>query len=197
MEGSGSYCNLFVNAWESGPAPETPFPQTTPPATAPAGGLELKDSADIVAELFPDHGYNCRQSTRTGPPKVREQIHHDANCPSEKPLCGMYLNNHDDGTRVIDYKCLSMNECYSDWFLGTSDSDRCQTWKPGFIKTVAYECTYCCAGDHCNAPASPLDINLILSNPEVLFNGNRDDLVALAKKSGLHRRLKGQVSLNR
>ncbi|XP_041371097.1 uncharacterized protein LOC121384678 [Gigantopelta aegis] len=60
-------------------------------------------------------------------------------------------------TRTIQKRCVDRHECYTKWWLQTSDNDMCLSLMTmgGTPSGVSIQCDYCCQGDDCNKDFFP------------------------------------------
>jgi prepilin-type N-terminal cleavage/methylation domain-containing protein len=138
------------------PASTTPPPSpttvsvaaTTPPK--PTGSPQLKGNYKNMTEerrtyrmCLPVPGIPC------------EQLTEEVVCDENAPFAMNILHNNDDGSRTVDRKCATEDECHSEWWLGTSDVDKCRRFNDNSVMTLKFDCTWCCTGKNCNAGVKP------------------------------------------
>ncbi|KAH3708408.1 hypothetical protein DPMN_067858 [Dreissena polymorpha] len=99
---------------------------------------------------------HCHQCS--GPIQICEQIHFSKPCLAPNNYCINRITNHLDGTKTVNRTCGNFDTCYRDWYLGTSDEDKCDVIKNN--QHVDFQCTFCCIHDDCNVPLRPDDNNL-------------------------------------
>ena len=58
-------------------------------------------------------------------------------------------------TLSFAFRCGNVQRCYKDWYLGSSDDDKCRQLTGGKVLTYDFECTYCCTKDSCNFDLHP------------------------------------------
>ncbi|XP_060555370.1 mucin-2-like [Ruditapes philippinarum] len=95
-----------------------------------------------------------------GPEFLCEKLFAPQTCSPPNNYCINKLTNHIDGTRMVTRHCGNFDTCYREWFLGSSDSDKCRNFEDNNIITLDFDCTYCCTSDNCNKPIKPLDKDL-------------------------------------
>lgn len=65
------------------------------------------------------------------------------------------INSFNQNDYFVVYSCGNFDTCYRDWFLGSSDSDKCRRFDENSIITLDFSCTFCCVSDNCNLPIRP------------------------------------------
>ncbi|KAL4216548.1 hypothetical protein ACF0H5_024271 [Mactra antiquata] len=95
----------------------------------------------------------CAQCS--GPADLCEFIYEEKPCAPPNNYCINRLVNSNDGNRVVERGCGNFNTCYNDWFLDTSDKDKCRNYDVNNLVTLDFKCTYCCISDSCNVPIRP------------------------------------------
>ena len=108
-----------------------------------AGGCAPKGSrqADVYADVV------CSQCT--GPIQICEQVHPEKTCSWPNNACGVHIKNNLDGTRQVTRGCMSQDSIWLEWYLGTSDEDKCDVIKNN--QHVDYQCTFACTASKCNS----------------------------------------------
>ena len=108
-----------------------------------AGGCAPKGSrpADVYADVL------CSQCT--GPIQICEQIYSQKTCSWPNNACGVHIKNKLDGTREVTRGCIAQDYIYREWYLGTSDEDKCDVIKNN--QHVDFQCTFACTGPKCNS----------------------------------------------
>ncbi|XP_052236313.1 multiple epidermal growth factor-like domains protein 10 isoform X7 [Dreissena polymorpha] len=74
-------------------------------------------------------------------------------CPDS--YCINEVTNNEDGSKWIDRRCGTYDECENDWWHSTSDDPDCQEYKPNENTMKDIHCTYCCTTDNCNMDIKP------------------------------------------
>jgi len=82
-------------------------------------------------------------ATCSGPEFLCEKLFDIQECPDDKPFCINQITNRKDGTRSVVRGCGTQATCYKEWFLGSSDDDKCTKWDDQFL-TLDFDCTFCC-----------------------------------------------------
>ncbi|CAM8657371.1 Prokaryotic N-terminal methylation site [Comamonadaceae bacterium] len=106
--------------------------------------------ADYYADV------QCHQCT--GPAQICEQIHFPTTCKWPNNVCGMHITNHLDGTKTVIRGCASNEFSYREWYLGTSDEDKCDVIKNN--QHVDFQCSYACTKKDCNSGLRPPEDSL-------------------------------------
>ncbi|WAR31477.1 hypothetical protein MAR_034019 [Mya arenaria] len=110
----------------------------------------------------PDNAVNFDTQCATcfGPPGICEQLYHMTACQPPNNYCINVISNRADGSRIVKRSCGNVDTCYRDWYVGTSDSDKCQNFDDRYVYTLDFDCTFCCTKDRCNVPIHPSDNTL-------------------------------------
>ncbi|KAL4219573.1 hypothetical protein ACF0H5_022147 [Mactra antiquata] len=87
-------------------------------------------------------------------------LHEPTNCEPPFNYCINKIINKRNGDREINRSCGNFTMCYKDWFLGSSDNDKCRGYDENNIVTLDFSCTFCCVTDGCNAKIRPDDNSL-------------------------------------
>ncbi|KAH3779296.1 hypothetical protein DPMN_157097 [Dreissena polymorpha] len=103
---------------------------------------------------------HCHQCT--DPIQICEQIHFSKPCLYPNNYCINHITNHLDGTKTVNRTCGNFDTCYREWYLGTSDEDKCDVIKNN--QHVDFQCTFCCINDDCNIPLRPAEDSLYKPN---------------------------------
>ncbi|XP_052261543.1 MAM and LDL-receptor class A domain-containing protein 1-like [Dreissena polymorpha] len=74
-------------------------------------------------------------------------------CPDS--YCINEVTNKEDGSKWVDRRCGTYDECENDWWHSTSDDPDCQDYKPDQNTMKDIHCTYCCTTDNCNRDIKP------------------------------------------
>ena len=106
--------------------------------------------ADYYADV------QCHQCT--GPAQICEQIHFPTTCKWPNNVCGMHITNHLDGTKTVIRGCASNEFSYREWYLGTSDEDKCDVIKNN--QHVDFQCSFACTKKDCNNGLRPPEDSL-------------------------------------
>jgi prepilin-type N-terminal cleavage/methylation domain-containing protein len=98
----------------------------------------------------------CRQCT--GPAPICEQIHFPTTCKWPNNTCGTLITNRLDGTKTVIRGCANNEFVRRDWYLGTSDEDKCDVIKNN--QHVAFQCSFACTTKDCNSGLRPPESSL-------------------------------------
>ncbi|XP_053387452.1 serine-rich adhesin for platelets-like [Mercenaria mercenaria] len=139
-----------ANATNTGNNIATTLLTTTP--------VPVKTTTHKPPYTIPPRPTTCKVCS--GPLFLCEKLYVDKTCDAPNNYCINKLSNHKDGTRTITRDCGSFDTCYRDWFLGSSDSDKCRNFEDNNIITLDFDCTYCCIEDGCNESIRPSDKTL-------------------------------------
>jgi len=91
---------------------------------------------------------DAKCSQCSGPLQICEQVRAVTTCSWPNNACGVWVKNSLDGTRQVTRGCLQQSTVYREWYLGTSDEDKCEAIKNN--QHVDFQCTYACTGPNCN-----------------------------------------------
>ena len=125
----------------------TPGPKPEGCGKRGVGTSPFTDAA--VAGKVPYKAVDCAGNDPTTC-EYMASAHGAVTCPAGS-FPSVKLVNAADGTRTIERSCMSAAQCKSDYYDQTTQLDVCTQYNPGRSNTAAFECTYCCAGDNCNA----------------------------------------------
>jgi hypothetical protein len=106
--------------------------------------------ADYYADV------QCHQCT--GPAQICEQIHFSTTCKWPNNACGTQITNRLDGTKTVIRGCASNEFSYREWYLGTSDEDKCDVIKNNVH--VDFQCSFACTKKDCNSGLRPPEDSL-------------------------------------
>ncbi|XP_052259949.1 coadhesin-like [Dreissena polymorpha] len=81
-------------------------------------------------------------------------------CPDS--YCINEVTNKEDGSKWVDRRCGTFDECENDWWHSTSDDPDCQDYKPDQNTLKDIHCTYCCTADNCNRDIKPAQDTLYM-----------------------------------
>jgi len=126
-------------------------------ACKPATRLNTYSEADVrsgpevcLRDYFKPYETPCPEdrkknycATCSGPEFLCEKLFDIQECPDDKPFCINQITNRKDGTRSVVRGCGTTDTCYKEWFLGSSDIDKCRNWDDQF-RTLDFDCTFCC-----------------------------------------------------
>ncbi|MCP5158846.1 MAG: prepilin-type N-terminal cleavage/methylation domain-containing protein [Gammaproteobacteria bacterium] len=155
------------------PSGQAPSAQTAGPPASTTGGTSSSTTTTVsttsttthklpfgspdYCKLHPDHPLcESRDGARTcrtclpGVEVLCEKLHQETSCPAGQNFCVTKITNHQDGTRSITRSCADFDTMYKDWFLGTSDIDKCRLYDQDNFITLKFDCTFGCMSDNCN-----------------------------------------------
>lgn len=98
----------------------------------------------------------CHQCT--GPAQICEPVHFPTTCKWPNNACGTVITNRLDGTRTVIRGCANNEFVRTDWYLGTSDEDKCDVIKNN--QHVAFQCSFACTKKDCNSGLRPPESTL-------------------------------------
>lgn len=90
-----------------------------------------------------------------GPPEACEIAFYEDDCQPPNHYCINHISNLDDGRKLVNRRCGNITTCYNEWYLGSSDDDKCRQLSSSTVLTYKFECTYCCIKDGCNVDLHP------------------------------------------
>ncbi|KAH3708409.1 hypothetical protein DPMN_067859, partial [Dreissena polymorpha] len=143
------------------PAPTTTSTTTTPKTTPitteqPTTIAPATQTTEAPPFQLGTESTKCHQCT--GPIQICEQIHFSKPCLYPNNYCINHITNHLDGTKTVNRTCGNFDTCYREWYLGTSDEDKCDVIKNN--QHVDFQCTFCCIKNDCNVPLRPAEDSL-------------------------------------
>ncbi len=112
------------------------------------------DPGNRQDDLYAD--VQCHQCT--GPAQICEQIHFPTTCKWPNNACGTQITNRLDGTKTVIRGCANNEFVRMDWYLGTSDEDKCDVIKNN--QHVAFQCSFACTKKDCNSGLRPPESTL-------------------------------------
>lgn len=101
----------------------------------------------------PKKALKCAQCA--GPPEACELAYFVDVCQPPNHYCINHVINLASGERRVERGCGNFETCYKDWYLGTSDDDKCLQLSSSNVLSYLFECTYCCTQDECNVDLRP------------------------------------------
>ena len=67
-----------------------------------------------------------------------------------------FVDNHADGSKAVTRRCGSFEkDARTEWWLGTSDDDKCRE-RIDIEQHVNFRCTFACNAPNCNQPGGSL-----------------------------------------
>ena len=113
-------------------------------------------------ECYSDGGGGYSDTTCSicaGPPASCDLAIYDDTCTYPANVCINKLTNLASGDKLITRRCGTSDEAYNDWYLGTSDDDKCRQSSGNKVLTYQFECTFACVKDGCNFDLNPQHTN--------------------------------------
>lgn len=111
-----------------------------PPAAAPVGTVNRPGAAGQA----PLQCHTCDPAM----PELCELVTVETTCTYPKNYCMTYVDNHADGSKEIKRYCGDYAEMYREWWLGTSDDDKCRMVDQDV--PLDFRCTFACETPNCN-----------------------------------------------
>ncbi|XP_053386602.1 hepatitis A virus cellular receptor 1-like [Mercenaria mercenaria] len=96
----------------------------------------------------------------SGPAFLCEKLYAPTECHPPNNYCINTIVNHKDGSKSVNRTCGNFDTCYREWFLGSSDNDKCRKLSASDEQRLDFQCTFCCVEDNCNTPLHPSDRTL-------------------------------------
>jgi type IV pilus assembly protein PilA len=100
----------------------------------------------------------CRSCT-PGAEDVCELIHEEITCSEPNNYCITFVDNQDDGSKVVRRGCGNFQRVHDEWYQGTSDDDKCRE-RINVEQKLAFTCTFGCTTDNCNDNLRPASESL-------------------------------------
>ncbi|KAL3870856.1 hypothetical protein ACJMK2_038891 [Sinanodonta woodiana] len=97
----------------------------------------------------------CFVCTGDSTPDTCEYQYEETQCDPPNNYCMNIITNSITGTRTVERKCTSFDDCYRNWWQGSSDEEMCQTYTPDASLTANFRCSFCCIGNKCNDNLKP------------------------------------------
>ncbi len=88
-----------------------------------------------------------------------ESIYKPVTCTSPNNYCITFLDNQADGTKKVTRGCGNYQRCYTEWYQGTSDNDKCRE-RINSEQLLEFTCTFCCTTENCNENLRPAEDTL-------------------------------------
>jgi prepilin-type N-terminal cleavage/methylation domain-containing protein len=129
-----------------------PDPNAKPAAAAkPAAPVAPAPPAQVAS-------IKCR-SCIAGADDVCELVHEEITCTAPNNFCITFVDNQDDGTKIVKRGCGDFERVRVEWYQGTSDDDKCRE-RINVQQNLAFTCTFGCTTDNCNDNLRPADDSL-------------------------------------
>ncbi|XP_062601477.1 uncharacterized protein LOC134263185 [Saccostrea cucullata] len=77
---------------------------------------------------------------------------------ADQQFCINKLVNNRDGSRTLDRRCATEQECRHEWWEKTSDRQQCVGYDQNSFTTTHFECSFCCTTPKCNKNIVPDDL---------------------------------------
>ncbi|XP_053388868.1 uncharacterized protein LOC128551935 [Mercenaria mercenaria] len=135
--------------------PITKATVTTTKARAPS--TILAASTSPPPKTLPPTTTTC--AVCAGPKFLCEKLYAPTPCPPPNNYCINTIRNHKDRTKAVDRACGSFDTCYREWFLGSSDNDKCRKLRDNYEQRLDFQCTFCLlkttVTPHCTQQTTP------------------------------------------
>lgn len=172
VSGDAPICTTYtsISASGSGCAGAVSVKPVTPPSKQVVAKppLQTQQPPQTTTPTPPpvDRDKNIKAEHRTyqrcaGPPEACEVAVYEDECPESAPFALNKVTNLADGTKLVERKCATREECYNEWWLGCSDDDKCRNFDPNSFYTYYFECSFCCTGNNCNSDLKPSKNSLV------------------------------------
>ena len=148
-----------------------PDPNAKPAAasTPPAAALTPAEAAPAAAAAKPSPpvtptppaqvaSIKCR-SCVAGAEDVCEVLHEEITCTAPNNYCVTFVDNQDDGSKIVKRGCANFERVRVEWYQGTSDNDKCRE-RINVQQNLAFTCTFGCTTDNCNDNLRPAEDSL-------------------------------------
>ncbi|XP_062602852.1 uncharacterized protein LOC134264577 [Saccostrea cucullata] len=87
---------------------------------------------------------------------ICEQFSTPLQCATpDQQFCLNILVNRRDGSRTLDRRCVTEQECRKEWWEKTSDRQECSGYNPSSYTAMEFTCSFCCSGSQCNKNIIP------------------------------------------
>ncbi|XP_061170019.1 mucin-2-like [Saccostrea echinata] len=130
----------------------TPTTTTTTPTTTTTTPTTTTTTPTTTTPKAPTSCYLCNGM----PIYICEQFSTPLQCDtSDQQYCLNILVNNRDGSRTLDRKCATKDECKTKWWDQTSDRQECSGYDPTSYTAQYFTCTFCCSSSQCNKNIVP------------------------------------------
>ena len=136
-------------AWKCIPDPNAKAPApaaSAAPVAKPVPPAAPKPPAQLAS-------IKCRACT-PGAEDVCEIIHEEITCTEPNNYCITFVDNQDDGSKIVKRGCGNFERVHTEWYQGTSDDDKCRE-RINVQQNLAFTCTFGCTTDNCNDNLRP------------------------------------------
>ncbi|XP_061165624.1 uncharacterized protein LOC133174527 [Saccostrea echinata] len=90
---------------------------------------------------------------------ICEQFSTPLQCDTvDQQFCLNELVNYKDGSRTLNRRCATEQECRKEWWERTSDRQECSGYDPTSYTAIHFECSFCCTSPLCNKNIIPVDL---------------------------------------
>jgi hypothetical protein len=132
-----------------------PDPNAKPSAPAAAA----KPVTPVVpTPAAPVASIKCRGCI-AGAEDVCELVDEEITCTAPNNYCITFVDNQDDGTKIVKRGCGDFERVRTEWYQGTSDDDKCRE-RINVQQNLAFTCTFGCTTDNCNDNLRPAEDSL-------------------------------------
>ncbi|XP_062572719.1 mucin-2-like [Saccostrea cucullata] len=133
----------------------TPTTTTTTPTTTTPTTTTTTPTTTTPTTTTPKPPTSCYLCNGM-PIYICEQFSTPLQCAtSEQQYCLNILVNNRDGSRTLDRKCATKDECKTKWWDQTSDRQECSGYDPSSYTAQYFTCTFCCSSSQCNKNIVP------------------------------------------
>ena len=102
---------------------------------------------------------NKCQTCVAGAEDACEVLYEEMTCTAPNNYCVTFVDNQDDGSKVVRRGCGNFERVRVEWYLGTSDDDKCRE-RLNVQQNLAFTCTFGCTTDNCNVNLRPAEDSL-------------------------------------
>ncbi|KAL3870857.1 hypothetical protein ACJMK2_038892 [Sinanodonta woodiana] len=88
-------------------------------------------------------------------PRNCENQYYEAHCNPPSNYCMNIITNSITGNRTVERTCATFDDCYNNWWQGSSDEEMCQNYSPDTTLTANFQCSFCCTENKCNENLKP------------------------------------------
>ena len=160
-------CVPDPNAKPATPAVTTPSAAaaSTPAVAAPAAATNLAAAKPPTSAPVPatppkpppvPPSTQCHVCDPSLPPELCEQASIEQTCTYPNNWCVTFVDNQQDGTKAVTRRCGNFEkDVRTEWWLGTSDDDKCRD-RIDIEQHVDFTCTFACNAPNCNQPGGSL-----------------------------------------
>ncbi|XP_061165625.1 uncharacterized protein LOC133174528 [Saccostrea echinata] len=150
----------------------TPTSSTTTPTSSPTTTtsstttLTSSTTTPTLPTTMPTSPTTTPTSTMTScylcngmPSFLCERLATPLKCDTaDQQFCINKLVNNRDGSRTLDRRYATEQECRQEWWERTSDRQQCTGYDPNSFTMTYFECSFCCITPQCNKKIVPDDL---------------------------------------